>query len=129
MHEISSWPPSLSSGGLLHTCAKSVLLKCLLDPTTSNFDDEPVSPIVYDFIVFDGDYRILRWRLSYPYSDSESNKGETFSKYFEKVFFPRIVHGIGLARRLDIVWDRYNPMSVKDISCIKNNDHDNKNIF
>ena len=36
--ETSSWPPVLSSGGLLHTCAKSVLLKCLLDPTTSNFD-------------------------------------------------------------------------------------------
>ena len=61
-HETSSWPPVLSSRGLLHTCAKSVLLKCLLDPTTSNFD--------------------------YSYSDSESNKGETFSKYFEKsVFF------------------------------------------
>ena len=60
-HETSSWPPVLSSGGLLNTCAKSVLLKCLLDPTTSNFD--------------------------YSYSDSESNKGETFSKCFEKVFF------------------------------------------
>ena len=87
-HETSSWPPVLSSGGLLHTCAKSVLLKCLLNPTTSNFD--------------------------YSYSDSESNKGETFSKCFEKVFFPRIVHEIGLARRLHIVWDRYNSMSVKE---------------
>ena len=38
----------------------------LLDPTTSNFD--------------------------YSYSDSESNKGEIFSKCFEKVFFPRIIH-------------------------------------
>ena len=35
-HETSSWPPALSSGGLLPTCAKSDLLKCLLDPTTSD---------------------------------------------------------------------------------------------
>ena len=57
---------------------------------------------------------LIRWRLSFSYSDSESNKGETFSKYFEKVFFPRIVHEIVLSRRSDIVWDRYNPMSVKE---------------
>ena len=30
------------------------------------------------------------------------------------MFFPRIVHGLGLARRLNIVWDRYNPMSIKE---------------
>ena len=52
--------------------------------------------------------------FDYSYSDSESNKGETFSKCFEKLFFQRIVHEIGLARRLDIVWDRYNPMYVKE---------------
>ena len=53
--------------------------------------------------------------FDYSYSDLESNKGETFSKCFEKVFFfPRIVHEIGLARRLNIAWDRYNPMSVKE---------------
>ena len=57
----------------------------------------------------------IRWRLSYSYSDSESNKEETFSTYFEKVFFfQRIVHEIGLARRLYIVWGRYNPISVKE---------------
>ena len=30
----------------------------LLDPTTSNLNDEPVSPTVYDFIVFDGGHLI-----------------------------------------------------------------------
>ena len=57
-YETSSCPPALSPGRLLHTCAKSDLLKCLLDPTTSNCDDEPVSPTVNDFIVFDGGYLI-----------------------------------------------------------------------
>ena len=57
-HESSSWPPALSSGGLLHTCAKSDLLKFLLDPTTLNFDDEPVSATMCCFIVFDGGYII-----------------------------------------------------------------------
>ena len=33
---------------------------------------------------------------------------------FWKSVFPRIVHEIGLARRLHMVWDRYNPMSVKE---------------
>ena len=31
----------------------------------------------------------IRWRLSYSYSDSESNNEETFSKDFEKVFFSK----------------------------------------
>ena len=31
----------------------------------------------------------------------------------KSVFYPRIVHELGLARRLDIVWDRYNPMSIE----------------
>ena len=31
---------------------------------------------------------------------------------FWKSVFPRTVHEIGLTRRLDIVWDRYNPISI-----------------
>ena len=78
-HEI--WPLVLSSGGLLHTCAKSDLLKCLLDPTTSNLNDEPVSPTVYNFIVFNGGYLIHTLT-------AKATKGET-SKYFEKSVFPK----------------------------------------
>ena len=29
-------------------------------------------------------------------------------------FFSKIVHELSLARRLDIIWDRYNPMSIKE---------------
>ena len=82
-------------------------MKCLLDPTTSNFEDEPVSPIVYDFIVFDGGYLIHTLTR-------KATKGKPSADILKKCFFPRIVHGIGLARRLDIAWDRYNPMSVKE---------------
>ena len=35
-----------------------IILKCVLDPMTSKFDNEPVSPAMYDFIVFDGGYLI-----------------------------------------------------------------------
>ena len=33
---------------------------------------------------------------------------------FWKSVFPRIVHELGLDRRLDIAWDRYNPISIKE---------------
>ena len=41
-------------------------------------------------------------------------KGKPLANILQKCFFPRIVHEIGLARRLDIVWDRYNPISAKE---------------
>ena len=78
-----------------------------MDPTTSNFDDEPVSPMVYDFIVFDGGY------LIHTLTRKATTKKPS-AKILKKSFFPRMVHEIGLARRLDIDWDRYNPMSVKE---------------
>ena len=107
-HESSSWPPALSCGGLLHTCAKSDLLKCLLDPTTSNFDDEPVSPIVYDFIVFHGGYLIHTLTR-------KATKGKLSANILRKVlFFSQNSRESGLARRLDIVWDRYNSMSIEE---------------
>ena len=85
-HEASTFPSDLSSGGLLHTCTKSDLLKCLMDSTASTFDDEPVSPRVYDFIVFDGGY------LTHALSGKATN-GETFDRYFDKVFLPRMGTG------------------------------------
>ena len=81
-HDSSSWPPALSSGGLLHTCAKSDLLKCLLGPTTSNFDDKPMSPTVYDFIVFDGGYLIHTLTR-------KSTKGKPSENILKKCFFPK----------------------------------------
>ena len=62
---------------------------------TSNFDDEPVSPIVYDFIVFDGGYLIHTLTR-------KATKGKPSANILKKCFFfPKIVHEIGLARRLD----------------------------
>ena len=74
--------------------------------TTPNFDDEPVSPRHYDLVVFDGGYLIHT--LS-----GKAIRGETFEKYCEKVFLPKILHELDFTSRADIVWDRYLPMSIK----------------
>ena len=41
-------------------------------------------------------------------------QGKPSANLLKKVFFPRTVHKLGFARRLDIVWDRYNPISIKE---------------
>ena len=56
--------------------------KCLLDPMTSNFDDEPVSPIVYDFIVFDGGYLIHTLTR-------KATKGKPSANILKKCFFSK----------------------------------------
>ena len=78
-HESSSWPSALSSAGFLHYCAKSYLIECLLDPTTSNFDDEPVSLTVYELIVFDGGYLI--------HTLTGEIKGKPSANILKKCFF------------------------------------------
>ena len=105
-HESSKFPPALSSDGLLNACTKSDLLKCLMDSTASTFDDEPVSPRLYEFIVCDGGYLIHT--LS-----GKATKGETFDTYFEKIFLPRILYELDLSSRVGVGWNRYLPMSIK----------------
>ena len=41
-------------------------------------------------------------------------QGKSSANILKNCFFPRTVHKLGFARRLDIVWDRCNPISIKE---------------
>ena len=108
-HESSQYPPSLSSEEAIYSNTKSDLLTCILE--TSSEDDssgfEPIAPKVYDFIVLDGG------ALIHSITGS-SQKGTNFDAFYERVFFPRVLHDMNRTKRLDIVWDRYSQFSIKE---------------
>ena len=43
-----------------------------------------------------------------------SQKGTNFDAFYERVFFPRVLHDMNRTKRLDIVWDRYSQFSIKE---------------
>ena len=73
---------------------------------TSSPDHQCESPRSYDFVVLDGGNLIHSLSVG-------SMKGRSFGDFFSKVFLPRIIHECEAASRVDVVFDRYLPMSIK----------------
>ena len=100
VHEIQSFPLSLSDLGKLHLPnTKSDLLKCFEQSVLS---DPPSS---YDCMVFDG--AVIVHCLP-------TKAVGTFNEYAEKVFIPYISKHLQHFTRVDIVWDLYIPDSLKE---------------
>lgn len=101
-HENQAAPPSLSDMGQLRQGNKADLLKCFEQITT-----EPQGSPEVQAKVFDGAAVV---HLLPP-------KGcRTFKDYAENVFVPYIWNQLHCASRVDIVWDRYIPDSLKQQS-------------
>ncbi len=99
-HEIQSFLPSISDFGKLHLpSTKSDLLKCLEQP------EQPEPPSNFDCIVMDG--AVVVHLLP---TDGVS----TFKEYADKVFIPYLSKQLEKAERIDVVWDKYVPDSLKE---------------
>ncbi len=101
--------PALSSEGLLNSCTKSDLLRCIMISTATtdlSVDEELVAPDVFGVVVIDGGALIH----ALP---GTTMQGKSFDEYFSKVFFPRILHDLKRAARVDIVWDQYRTCQLR----------------
>ena len=99
-HENQSYPPSLSKFGDLRLSVKSDLLKCL-EKLTPN---PPTTPIV-DAMLIDGAALVNMLK--------PSGACKTFSDYSNQVYLPYITNQLQSVQRIDIIWDRYIPNSLK----------------
>ncbi|KAK3737870.1 hypothetical protein QZH41_006348, partial [Actinostola sp. cb2023] len=98
-HEIQSFPPSLSEfGNLRLPSSKADLLKCLAQP------GQPEPPKTFDCKVLDG--AVIVHCLP-------TSCATTFDDYADKVFIPYLLQQLQDIPRLDVVWDRYIPDSLK----------------
>ena len=97
-HENQIYPPALSDAGNLYSGTKSDLLLCL------DTSSQPEPPSETDCKIFDGS--VLVQMLA--------RRGvSTFAEYSEKVFLNFILNELKRIDRVDIVWDRYLPQSIK----------------
>ena len=104
-HENQTSPPSLADGCELRTGTKSDLLKCI------SADDDRQMPDRFDCKVFDGGALI---------HTLPTNAVSTFREYAERVFLPMIERELQHSTdRVDIVWDRYLPNSIKASTRVK----------
>ena len=97
-HENQLYPPSLSSHGKLRPVKKSDLVKCLFDPCVTEQAEE------FDCKVFDG--AVLVHIL-------KPTAAVTFQDYADNVFLPFLSRELEKVSRIDVVWDRYFPNSIK----------------
>ena len=101
-HENHPWPPALSLHGKLHLPGnKSELLVCI-DPSI-----QPEPPSHFDAKIFDGAAMVH----ILPYK----NKC-TFGEYSDTIFIPWTKRQLQSSTRIDIIWDRYYPDSLKSIT-------------
>ena len=98
-HENQAAPPSLSDRGNLRHGTKSDLLDCLdtCSPSTT------VTPQV-DAKVLDGPAIVHMLQLA---------ASKTFHTYAVDIFMPYINSQLDSVKRIDVVWDRYLPGSLK----------------
>ena len=96
-HENQSTPPSLSSGDKMRSGQKSELIDCL------EADVQTTCPNV--------DVKILD--AAAIVNMLSPGKCKTFQEYSKSVFVPYIVQQANGIRRIDLVWDRYIPDSLK----------------
>ena len=100
-HESQAFPPALSQNGKIRSGTKSDLVKCLEDLVTSK---EKTSKPDVDVIILDGSAIVNMLRPGYA---------KTFSDYAMQVFLPYVVSQTQHASRVDVVWDKYHPDSLK----------------
>lgn len=98
-HENQPTPPAISDMGQLRTGDKGDLLKCLPN------DLQPMNSPVVDARVFDGAAVV---HMLQP------KQCKTFSDYADMVFVPYMLDQLHTVGRIDIVWDRYIPGSLKE---------------
>lgn len=98
-HENHPFPPSLSDCGKLRLGKKSDLLSLIEQ------DSQPEPPEKFDTVLLDG--AAVIHALS-------PRTATTFDEYADSVFVPHIKRQLETSRRVDIVWDRYLPKSLKE---------------
>jgi len=98
-HENQSYPPS--KNGKLRSGSKSDLVGCLEDLVTSQ--EKTNNPDV-QVIILDGSAIVNMLRPGYA---------KTFSEYASQVFLPYIVSQTQHASRVNVVWDKFHPESLK----------------
>ena len=108
-HENQAYPPSISEFGTLRFGSKSDLLSCLEKVAPTSDSDTGLPPLI-DMIALDGAVIV---QLLKP------GKSKTFADYVNDVFLPYIQSQIARVRRLDLVWDSYQPLSLKATTCAK----------
>jgi hypothetical protein len=104
-HENQPYPPALSDGGDLHFGSKADLLTCLksIHPASVTAPD-------IDAIILDG---------SVVVNMLKPGKETTFGEYIANVFMPYIYSHLSNNKRVDVVWDRYEPSSIKGLARAK----------
>ena len=98
-HENQPWPPSLSQHGQLRQGNKAELVSCLQGTTEASAESPQV-----DVKVFDGAVVV---QMLHP------KTARTFQEYTQTVLLPYIQAQLQSSQRLDIVWDTYQPDSLK----------------
>ena len=101
-HENQPYPPSLSQAGKLRTGTKSDLLQCFEEMTPPSTQAPEVTCVILDGAAI---VQML-------------NPGtvKTFGEYAKEVFIPFVLSQYKSATRLDLVWDRYLPGSLKSMT-------------
>ncbi|ELU07992.1 hypothetical protein CAPTEDRAFT_216620 [Capitella teleta] len=97
-HEIQASPPSLAQGGQMRATSKADILTCIYQNDVST-----CYPTV-DVLILDG-AAVVHMLNPGP--------STTFQQYVDCIFLPYIVNKISNIKRLDIVWDVYDPHSLK----------------
>ena len=99
-HKIQSFPPALSDLGKLHLSnTKSDLLNCI---GQSGLSDPPQT---YECSVLDG--AVIVHFLP-------TNLVSNFEEYADQVFIPYLTKQLQNSMRIDLVWDKYLPNSLKE---------------
>ncbi len=98
-HENHPFPPSISNGGKLRFGKKSDLLNILTKET------QIVPPDSIDARLLDGAAVVHLL---------PTNNSVTFDEYADTVFVPHIIKQLQNSKRVDIVWDKYIPSSIKE---------------
>ena len=99
-HENQSFPPSLSQYGKLRSGTKSDLLSCL----EKNGPAQAQRPSV-EALLLDGAAIVNMLK---------PGASKTFQEYSETVFLTYLINQLRNVERVDVVWDRYIPSSLKD---------------
>ena len=100
-HENQSFPPSLSQYGKLRSGTKSDLLSCLKKNGPAQAQRPSVEALLLDGAAI---VNMLKPGAS-----------TTFQEYSETVFLPYVTNQLRNVERVDVVWDRYLPGSLKDL--------------
>ena len=106
-HENQAYPPSISDGSNLYQGTKSDLLTCLKEVSELHPDTPAVTSLIVDGAVI---VQMLK-----------PNTAKNFSEYATNIFIPYIRSQVQKfnVSRLDLVWDRYIPDSLKSITRAK----------